>query len=492
MHPGPRRAIDVLVPAVLLGVLGDVLLRVGPWGVNLPLWMGAALAGVWLLRARSEDGATGLTAWSLLPAAFFALCVAWRGSSELQPLNLLAILLALSLPALQAHPVRLRLARLSDYVLGFMTTGVNAAGGALRLLPEEIRRQVASERGRRTRAVSIGFLLALPVLVVFGGLLMSADPGFERMIRSLLDWDFETIASHVFIAGFVTWISIGYLLPLATNNNPLLRFARTTLANAPRPPALGMVELGIPLGTLSLIFLLFVVLQGRYLFGGEAVILQTAGLTFAEYARGGFFQLVAAAALLLPVLLGADWLLDRNTPRTVTAVRALSGLLLLLIGLIMASAVLRMRLYMGAYGLTHDRLFALTFLIWVAVVLAAFAGTVLRGRPDRFAFAALATGFLTLATLNIMNPDAVVARVNLGRAEAGAELDVEYASRLHVDAIPELVARAPALLSGDQCEMFWKAIDRWAASDPGDWRTWNVGRAAARRAVAGLGARGCP
>ncbi len=365
--------------------------------------------------------------------------------------------------------------------MGFAASGVYAAVGALMLTPDDVHWHEMSRHGRRARAAAVGVALAVPVLLVFGGLLMSADPGFERIVRSLVPWNVTTIASHVLLAGFIAWTSAGYLRTLSTAKDPVLEFGSTTLAKAPRNPALGILELGIPLGALSLIFLVFLGLQARYMFGGKAVILETAGLTYAEYARGGFFELVTLATLLLPVLLGTEWLLEQHNPRAVTGFRTLSATLLVLIGLIMLSAVLRMRLYMDAYGLTQDRFYAMAFMIWIGVVLALFGATVLRGMRNRFAFWAVTTGFATLAVLNIMNPDAVIARTNLSRAEAGTEFDLEYAARLHADAIPELIARAPALLSSQQCDLFWNAIDRWTPRKAADWRTWNLSRAKARQ-----------
>jgi hypothetical protein len=141
--------------------------------------------------------------------------------------------------------------------------------------------------------------------------------------------------------------------------------------------------------------------------------------------------------------------------------------------------------------LTQDRFYAMAFMIWIGVVLALFGATVLRGMRNRFAFGAVTTGFATLAILNIMNPDAVIVRTNLARAEAGAELDLEYAARLPAEAIPELVARAPAVLTEDQCDEFWSAMDRWTQREAVDWRSWNVSRAKARRAVLRSGAPSC-
>ncbi len=486
-----ERSLGILGLAALLGVLGDALLRATPWGINLPLWIGVAAAAGWALVPDRPDGRTPITGWPLLAVMFFALCFAWRDSSFLRFWNGVAILGALSLPALQMHGVRLRLARITDYAMGLAASGVNAVAGALMLTPDDVHWHVMSSHGRQARAAVVGGALAVPVLLVFGGLLMSADPGFERMVRSLVDWDFSTIASHVSLAAFIAWTSAGYLRTLATAKDPVLKLGNAALAKAPRKPALGMLELGIPLGALSVIFLVFVGLQARYLFGGEAVILETAGLTYAEYARGGFFELVTASTLLLPVLLGTEWLLDKSNMRNVMRFRTLSLTLLVLIGLMMLSAVQRMRLYMDAYGMTQDRFYAMAFMIWIGVVLALFGATVLRGMRNRFAFGAVTTGFVTLAVLNTMNPEAVIMRTNLARAEAGAELDLEYAERLHADAIPELVARAPALLTEDQCDVFRQVIDRWTHQEAADWRTWNLSRARARRAVRRVDAPSC-
>ena len=482
--------VRILSVAAILGILGDLLLRAGQWGVNLPLWIGTACAAGWLMIAEPAEGRFRIAGWPLLTALFFSLCFAWRDSEFLLFWNGVAMLCALSLPALKLHGVRLRTARITDYAMGLAASGLNAVAGPSLLPREELNVGRMSRHGPRARAVTLGVILAVPVLFVFGGLLMSADPGFERLVRSLVDWDFETIASHIALAGFLAWTASGVLRPLAIGRNPVLALGDTVLGKAPQRPHLGIVELGIPLGALGLIFLVFTGLQARYLFGGEAVILQTAGLTYADYARGGFFELVVVAALLLPVLLGAEWLLDQRTPKHLTRFRVLAGMLLVLIALIVLSAILRMRLYMDTYGLTGDRFYAMAFMLWIGVVLILFGATVLRGMRDRFAFGAIVTGFITLGVLNVMNPDAIIARTNLTRAEAGAEFDVDHVKQLSADAVPELVNRAPVLLSGEQCEVFWKSIDGTVGT-ASDWRTWNLSRSKARRAVSTTSTRNC-
>ena len=83
--------------------------------------------------------------------------------------------------------------------------------------------------------------------------------------------------------------------------------ARGTLRGAARfaAPRLRLAEWAIPLALLDLLFLAFVAVQLTVLFGGHDHVLETSGLTYAEYAREGFWQLIAAAALTLVVVGGA-------------------------------------------------------------------------------------------------------------------------------------------------------------------------------------------
>jgi hypothetical protein len=99
--------------------------------------------------------------------------------------------------------------------------------------------------------------------------------------------------------------------------------------------------LGIALALVDLLFVLFVSVQFRYLFGGSSLVEVTPGLTYAEYVRQGFEQLALACALVLPSLLAADWLLQARRVRDTVVFRVLGGLLLLLLVVIIASALQR-------------------------------------------------------------------------------------------------------------------------------------------------------
>jgi hypothetical protein len=232
-------------------------------------------------------------------------------------------------------------------------------------------------------------------------------------------------------------------------------------------------------------FLTFVVIQVRYLFGGAGRVAATAGLTYAEYARRGFFELVTVTALALPLLLIAHWLLRAETRAHDRLFKAFAGIMVVLLFVVVASALQRMYLYQQEFGLTELRLYTTIFMVWISVVLLWFVLTVMRARRDRFAFGALLAGFAAIFAINVMNPDALIASTNIGRMEDGKRFDAYYLTTLSADAVPVLVETLPEI--GDtrlrkDYTVEQAVVDRWDTRQA-DWRTWNLGRSRARQLV---------
>jgi hypothetical protein len=175
-------------------------------------------------------------------------------------------------------------------------------------------------------------------------------------------------------------------------------------------------------------------------------------------------------------LLLADWLLG-DVPKRGFRSQALA--LLLMLGVVLASAFQRLRLYQAEFGWTEQRLFVVAFLAWLGATLAWFAFTVLRGRRERFAFGPMLAGLIMLAGLHVLNPDAWIVRRNLAHARAGHHFDAAYAARLSADAFPTLAA-AWKEFDPVQRAIIAARFGRWSRQFPADWRTGSVSVAAAR------------
>ena len=245
---------------------------------------------------------------------------------------------------------------------------------------------------------------------------------------------------------------------------------------------LGKTELAIVLGSINLTFIAFVAIQARYFFGGADVVAITPDLTYAEYARRGFFELVWVSGLALPLLLALD-ASKRQDSGARTLFRVLAAITILLLFIVMISGLQRMRLYMDEFGLTELRLYPTAFMAWLFAVFAWFAATILRGRPRGFVFGALVAGLCTLAALDILNPDAFIARLNVDRPPSSRPMDLDYLLSLSADATPTLIDAIAVLAPQERRTAAERLLQRWHPGDPPDWRTFNVGRAAARSSV---------
>jgi hypothetical protein len=472
-----RRGVVILLVGLGLGILADGLFHGAEPGLNVPLWMAAlAAAGWWLRRPLHQADPLLLGLLGLL--VFFAACVAWRASPFLRFWNLAALCAAgVAIATQLRQPIATAWPR--DYLRGavgavrHLVTGPGLAG---RDLP--LPGPASPALRRRFGASAVGTLLAVPVLLIFGGLLTSADPIVEAFVRRLFDWNLPDIFEHGGIVISAAWVAVGWMCAMTASRN-----ATASPEGVGSAKTLGVVELGIPLGTLTVLLVCFVAVQARYLFGGEAIMRLT-GLTYAEFARRGFFQLVWLAALVIPLLMAAQYLLDRRSRPAVESFHALAVVLAGLVGLVMASALARMKLYVTAYGLTEDRLYATAFLAWVGGVLLLFVVTELRNRPQRFTTGAVLAGFAVIASLTVLNPDGLIARTNLARAGDGLPFDAAYLARLSVDAVPAVAAGWDGLDAAAQERLAQGVLAR--ATGVEDWREWSWAAWQAARAVRAL------
>ena len=429
----------ILVAGIGMGVAGDQLLRApGDPGLNFFLLFLGLAASVWSVTQSGPERLGGEASSWLGVGLVFGAALMWRGSGFLRFLTFVAACTAFALPAFRAGRDWVRRAGLLDLGGAVASAGLHAAFGSVRILSRGAWEDVgdgATEGAARgvARTALGGLLLALVPLVVFGSLFMSADRVFASIVGDLVRIDLQALASHLAVSALLSWLACGYLVGVS-------RGTRLDVVQRLRPdvPRIGLPEVATALGLVDLLFLGFVAVQFRYLFGGGAWVEVTPGLTYAEYARAGFFQLVAAVALAIPWLLTAHALLPDRSLRTRSVFRGFAGVHLLLLLVVVASAIQRMLVYQEAYGLTEDRVVATAVLVWLTAVVIWFGATVLGDRRDRFAFGGLVGAFALVGALQLLDPAGLVTRHNLDRAAESEEVDAEYLASLGADAAPLL------------------------------------------------------
>lgn len=222
---------------------------------------------------------------------------------------------------------------------------------------------------RKLGAILCGFLLAIPVLLVVLPLLSSADDNFSRLLTGFMDNFSENVLSFVLRAVFSLPVT-AYLFGLAygcVHRRKTDRIRREAVRRTgDRVRMVPDAAVHTALLTISVCYVLFMALQGQYLFSAFAGI-RPEMYTYSEYARKGFFELCGVAAVNLAVLLAAN-LFTKTDREHNRALRWLNLLISVLTLLLIGTAASKMVLYISAYGLTIRRIQTMVFMGWLAVV----------------------------------------------------------------------------------------------------------------------------
>lgn len=292
--------------------------------------------------------------------------------------------------------------------------------------------------GKQGGRMLIGLALAIPFLFIICGLFASADPLFNKAITDLFT-NFElneligkTIRDMVLCVFF---LGSGWMVAMRIVEK------REPSANIQAPDP-GTTVLATFLGLLNLLFLVFVGFQLAYFFGGESFI-RDQGLTYAEYARSGFFQLLAVAGLVFFISWSIYWATGLRNMVT----KALASLLILQTFVISFSAAKRLSLYVDVYGLSVSRWWAFASIALIAVVLLFLLICAWARRPFSMVSKFIGLGVpLIVSALLLVNVECLVVRINAERFLSGKTdiVDVPYMLELSSDAVPAMVTFANA------------------------------------------------
>ena len=342
---------------------------------------------------------------------------------------------------------------------------------------------------KRTWAVLRGLLIALPIVAIFAGLLSSADLVFANRLEEFIQlFRLERLPEYIFRGIYI--LAAAYALAgailhagLKSQDEKLIGVEKPLI-----PAFLGFTEASIVLGAVNVLFLLFVIIQFQYFFGGQTNI-GVEGYTYAEYARKGFSELVAVAVFSTLLFLGLSGIVKRQTRTERWVFSALGLLLVALVGVMLVSAFQRLILYETAYGFTRLRTYTHIFMIWLGALLAVVVVLDLlhKERAIALAMAMAALGFA--ATLTIVNVDDFIVRQNINRAVQGEELDVAHLASLSNDATPTLVeALQDETLPEGTRDMVGAALacsrnERVGGSLDDNWRSFTLSKLWADQAV---------
>ncbi len=468
--------------------LFDFLLWPKPAGVSFLIWTVVLLGTGYLLAWREGKRPSPLSIILAVLTAGFAAVLAWREEPLTRAVSILLTfggMILITATFLNGHWPWYRL---RDYFVEFFKVIGGGFSGAISLSSQSNTPLASENPGktsfwRRVMPILRGVLIALPIVAVLGLLLSSADPIFGDWLKKV--FNLEKLPEYLFrlfyiliIGTFLVGVYLKALYPSGDSQRP-----------EPNKPwfksCLGWTETGIILGAVDLLFIAFVIIQVRYLFGGTANISET-GYTYSEYARRGFSELVAVAVLSLGLYLVLGTVAKRETKASRVGFTVMAVLLMANVLVILASSLQRLMLYESAYGFSQLRTYTHVFIYWLAgLILVTIVLEILRRRGN-FALVMLICVIGFGASLALINVDGFIADQNIDRAVQGQDLDIEYLNSLTNDAVPTLIQRyldpaLPASLKDDLGSVLACRAVLADVTEERPWQGYQLGQAKAYR-----------
>jgi hypothetical protein len=476
-----NNGIKLLIASLAAGTISDLLfrdsiVRGAPNGLSVLCWsVSITLIATALLKSHllHKKALLWLIPFNLACAAYM-----WRDSPVLHFIDIVVVFVSLTALSCSLRGFELSRAGVVDLLGAGLNLAIDCAAEAFPFLRHCANWKQALPCPVRVAlpAVARGIAFSVPLLLLFGSLFVTADPAFAKLLSQSMNLNFCEFSSHLAFLGGFTWLTAGYLCPvMATSGGE-----RFTISNAIARPSIGRLELNIVLAALNLLFFSFVLVQFHYFFGGSGPV---AGLSYAEYARRGFFELTAVSALVLPVLLFIDWLLPRHCDKLDKVFPIQAAFQIILLFVIMLSASRRMGLYQDEFGLTELRFYTSAFIAWLGIIYFIFAGTVLVGKRQLFGYLTVLSGFLAATVVQLSNPDKIIMSVNIDRSQHGKTFDASYALALSNDATGYMVENIAKLPVAQQRTVAAALMNQHKNANHYDVRSFNIDRWRAYDAV---------
>ncbi|WHY79588.1 DUF4173 domain-containing protein [Neobacillus sp. WH10] len=300
-------------------------------------------------------------------------------------------------------------------------------------LGKGLRRGVDEDRLIIWKKVLIGVVISIPVLAVVLRLLVSADSQFERIIGGFPDWfrvvDAESVfrlfAIIIFTAAF-----FGLMQVLFQKHIKVIKQE----ANVTQFQKLDSIIIITVLILINAVYVLFTIVQFKYFFSGTL----HGNMTYAEYARKGFFELLFVTMINLSITIIVLTFGDRGKNGVRRLTKLMLTILVLSSGVMLSSAFLRLSMYEEAYGFTFTRVLAHSFMIFLVVVFTYTLVKIWVEKLSLFHFYFI-TSLIYYTAIAVIDLDNIVVKENMNRYEHSGKIDVHYLNSLSATGVSGLI-----------------------------------------------------
>ncbi|NJD02257.1 MAG: DUF4173 domain-containing protein [Ruminiclostridium sp.] len=476
-----KEHIILLIGTIFLGILANILFFASELGLSIPVFVAAFYAVLFISSGKKLRFKPNLP-WTLtIPVILLSLTYLFYSNMVFQVLDFMAITLLIVVQAILITENNTfswdTPGFLIDIIYGFFYRVFAFVTKPFKVIASAFPAKTKNSGGSVIGKVLLGLLISVPLLFIVVSLLISADRIFESYMFRITDiFAGINIGEYFSRAIFFTLIfvtSFSFIYSLIERKKPVKSIEGDGSIRLPKvwDPVVAITVMIL----VNAIYLVFVVIQFAYLFGGGNQVLPDS-LTYSGYARRGFFELIVVTIINFGIMLLFIGFtkMDRGA-----AGKFLRGLYSLLVGntaVMLVSAYYRMLLYEGAYGFTYLRVFTQAFMIFMLVL---FAISLFRIWSDGFSLAKpfIITAVAAFVIVNYINVDCIIARNNIDRYQKTKTIDVDYLSSLSYDALPEIAklkVTDDEKVAADIAGLI-KAKSEKALKN-NDWQSFNISR----------------
>ena len=280
----------------------------------------------------------------------------------------------------------------------------------------------------------IGLLCAVPVLIVIVPLLISSDFAFRGMTEEL----FENTPATIFKSAVGVALSL-FVITYGFSQ----RTDRVAKLKKGRDGILESTYIISFLSAISVCYLLYLFSQLAYFFSAFRGFLPDGEITYAQYARKGFFEMCSIAVINLILIVLTLVLAKKKNGKICCALKGLATFVSVFTLIIIATAISKMVLYIGEYGMTVLRVTTSAFMVFLTVVFISVILRIYSAKINVIKVSLIAAGCIVLA-LGTMNVNAVCARYNYESYQNQTldTMDVNALYELGDEGIPYIVKLA--------------------------------------------------
>ncbi|MBL4935646.1 DUF4173 domain-containing protein [Clostridium sp. YIM B02515] len=428
-------ALYCIIISLTLGIIFDKFFFNGNLGVSYFIFIALCIT-FFLWSAKSEIKLEKNIGWFLMiPIALLALSYTVYTNPVFMVLNFLAVPALMIISSVLIYNPKIKWDKIS-FVFYLVKKGIvdvlEGIGSAFNTAGKGFRRIEKKEESRTRNQIIIGLVISIPIIAIVIMLLSSADMIFNYYLNNITrifdNIDLSNVVPHIIMIGIVTFYLLGYVWSF--------KIERKQQEDKEELEAVNLETLVFitVLTVMNVLYLIFTLIQFSYLYGGEGMVLPS-NFTYAEYARRGFFELVAVTIINFVIILGCLKYAKKENEVLLKILDVLLSVLILFTVNMLYSANFKLSLYESSFGYTYQRVFVHLFMILLFILcIITFAGIWNRKIPVMKSI--IITTVIAYTIANYLNIDVFIAKKNIERYYSTGKLDAQYLTSLSYEAVP--------------------------------------------------------